>query len=710
MTGITEFSLSTPRVTILFLAFVVFAGVFLYLDYPKSEDPSIVIREAVVTAAFPGMSTERVENLITRKLEEKVREIPEVDEIKSDSKIGVSIVHVIVKDQYTDLEPIWQDLRNKMAEVAAELPDGTQGPYVNDEFGLTAVATIALWADGFSLREMRDVARDTRDRLYSVTGVKKIELYGIQDEQVYLELSNAKMAQFGISPGVVVDTLQRQNIILPGGKVNADGRDIVIEPSGNFNAVSEIESVIIPIPGTDKVTPLRDLTEIKRDYVDPPISPVFYNGRPAIVLSVSTLDGVNAVEFGERLTRRLEQIEQSLPLGYVLDYATYQPPLIEQAVTGAINNVFQSLGIVLLVVMVFLGLRTGLIVGSFVPMAMLLGLIGMSMLDVEMQRISIASMIIALGMLVDNGIVVAEDIRARLEAGQDRRQAAIAAGNSLSVPLLTSTLTTILAFLPIVLAEGGTGEYTLSLGQVMSIVLLGSWFLAMYMTPVFCVWFMKVTPHASGDAETAVNPYRGRFYRTYRQLLESALRFRFSVLALVAVAMVVAGAGFRFVTKEFFPASDRNQFLVYLDLPAGAHIDMTTAAVLRLSDWLTDESVNPAVTSAIAYVGNGGPRFFLSLAPLDPDPHIAFLVVNTGSSAQVPEMVRKTRDFLTNSVPEGVGRAKAMWLGASESGLVEVRLIGPDAATLMERAQFLMQGMRSIRARSTSSRIGRTRS
>ncbi len=694
--SITEFSLNTSRVTILFLVLVVGTGIFLFLDYPKQEDPSIVIREAVVTASFPGMSTERVENLITRKLEEKIREIAEVDDITSDSKTGTSIIHVILKDQVSDLEPIWQDLRNKMDDVRPELPRGTLGPFVDDEFGLTAVATIALWADGFSLAEMREVARNTRDRLYSVAGIRKVELYGIQDEQVYLELSNTKMAQFGISPGVVVATLQKQNIILPGGKIDADGQDIVIEPSGNFNDVSEIESVMIPVPGTDKVTPLRDLVEIIRGYVDPARAPVYFNGRPAIVLSVSIVEGTNSVEFGERLTRKIQAIEQSLPIGYVLEYATYQPDLVEKAVSGAITNVYQSLVIVLVVVIVFLGLRTGLIVGSFVPMAMLLGLVVMSLFDVEMQRMSIAAMIIALGMLVDNGIVVAEEIRSRLEAGEERREAVIRTGRALSIPLLTSTLTTILAFAPIMLAEGGTGEYTLSLGQVVTIVLLGSWFLAMYMTPTMCAWFMKVTPRAASAQGAAVDPYGGAFYRTYRTLLETALRMRMLALGLLVVAIIGAGLGFRFVVQEFFPASDRNQYLVYLDLPAGSHVEKTKAAVQRLSDWLGDEAMNPEVTGTIAYVGSGGPRFFLSLAPIDPDPHLAFVIVNSETGGQVPEMVQRTRNFILDEIPEARGRVMAMWLGASEPGLAEIRISGPDADLLAQKAEHLLAGLRAM--------------
>lgn len=696
MSGITEFALNNSRFTILALIAVIVTGIFAFLDYPKREDPSIVIREAVVTAAFPGMSPERVENLITRKLEEKIREMPEVDEILSDSTTGSSVVHVRLKDAYTDLEPIWQDLRNKMGDIKPELPEGTLGPVVNSEFGLTAVATIALWSDGFSLAEMREVARSTRDRLYRLQGINKIEIYGIQDERVFLNLSNAKMAQLGISPGVILDTLQRQNVILPGGRFSVEGQNLVIEPSGNFNDVAEIESVIIQIPGTEKVIPLDEIVTISRGYVDPPDKPVYFKGRPAIVLSVSVSDGVNSVEFGARLTQKIKEIEQTLPIGYVLEYATYQPELVDKAVDGALTNVFQSLIIVLVVVMIFLGVRTGLIVGSFVPMAMLLGLVVMWLMDIEMQRMSIASMIIALGMLVDNGIVVAEDIRTRLDAGQERRKAAIEAGATLSIPLLTASLTTILAFGPMMLAEGGTGEYTRSLGQVVTIVLLGSWFLAMFMTPVMCVWFMKVTPHVQTQGEAVFDPYSGRVYRIYRKLLEGALRLRFLVLAVVLAALVASGYAFRFVVQEFFPASDRNQLLVYIDLPAGSHVDKTKRAVEDLTAWLEDETVNPEVASSIAYVGNGGPRFFLSLAPFDPDPSLAFLVVVTKTAEQVPVMVERVRNHLLNAFPEVSGRAKAMWLGATETGLIEVRLSGPDSELLSEKAETLLAALRAI--------------
>lgn len=696
MPNITKFALDNARIAVLFLLMTAVSGVFIYLDYPKQEDPSITIREAVVTASFPGMVTERVEDLITRPLEEKIREIGEVDEIKSDSKTGISIIHVTVKDEITELEPVWQDLRNKMDDIKSDLPSGTFGPNVNDEFGLTAVVTLALWNDGFSLAEMRDVARDTRDRLYTVKGVRKVELYGVQDERIFLDLDDVKLAQFGIDPATIFTTLQEQNIILPGGEINVEGQSVIIEPSGNFDDVEAIEQVIIQVPGTQQVTPLRDLVTISRGYVDPPNEPVFYNGKPAIVLSVSILEGVNSVEFGERLVTKVREIEQTLPLGYAFDLATYQPDLVSAAVEGAVSNLLQTLVIVLVVVMVFLGIRTGLIVGSFVPMAMLMGLVIMSFFEIEMQRMSIASMIIALGMLVDNGIVIAEDIRSRLERGEERRAAVLDSGRTLAIPLLTSSLTTILAFMPMVLAIGGTGEYTLSLGQVIIIVLLSSWFLAMFMTPLMCFWFMKVDSAKNASKSEDEDPYAGPVYRGYKGLLIAMLRWRFPVLALVLLTLVGTGYAFRFVVQEFFPASDRNQYLVYLDLPAGSHVDSTIDATRNLTSWLGDADVNPEVTSTIAYVGSGGPRFFLSLAPLDPDPHLAFIVVNTQSSDQVPEMVQRTRRQLLETSPDVRGRVKAMWLGASETGLVEVRLSGPRSDVLTERAAELMAALRAI--------------
>ena len=643
------------------------------------------------------MKVYQVEDLITRTLEEKIREIGEVDDVWSSSQDGRTTIYVEVDDWVTgpEIKRVWQMLRNKMSDAVPELPEGTNGPFVNDEFGLTALATIALWSDGFSLEEMRRVARDARRQLDSLAGVERIELFGVQPERIFLTASNTRLASLGIPPQAIVDTLQAQNVILPGGTINAAGQSVRIEASGTFDDVTDIEDVLVPISGSEKTIALKDIVEVVRGYADPAQRPVFYNGRPAIVLSVSILDGVNAVEFGQRLKQRVAEIEQSLPIGYVLEFATFQPELVERAVNGAISNLGQTLGVVTVVVVLFLGIRAGLIVGAFIPLTILLSLVGMSIWGVGLQRMSIAAAIIALGIMVDNGIVVAEAMRSRLEAGEDRRQAALETARALGLPLLISTLTTILAFMPIALAEGSTGEYTLSLGQVVILVLLGSWFMSMYATPTMCYWFLKTSPSAAEKASNT-GQYASSVYRAYRALLQFVLRRRALTMMVVAGLAGLVVYASRYVVVEFFPTNDRNQFLLYIDLEAGTEISETSRVVDSVSTWLRDTSVNPEVTKVIAYAGSGGPRFFLSLAPIDPDPHASFILVETKSNDQVPEMIERTRAYIDAHYPEARGKPKAMWFGPTEKGVLEVRLSGADEGVLMAKAEHLMAALRAV--------------
>ena len=711
MDVITRFSLNTSKVTIVFILTLVILGLTQFFTFPRQEDPPIVIREIVVVTLFPGMKPVDIEELVTRKIEAQIRTLPEIDDIWTDAKHGITITHAETRDEFDDLDLIWQKVRNKMADIKPELPAGTIGPFVNDEFGLTAVATVALWSDGFTMADMRVVARDIRDRLYELEGVRKIELYGVHDERIYLKFSNTKLAQFGIRGIDLVNTLVSQNVILPSGKVSAAEQDIVVEPTGNLQSLEEIENVHIAIPGTEQTIRLKDILIVERSYVDPPKDLAYFDGKRTIVISVSITPGVNSVDFGERLTRKIRALESDLPIGYALEFATFQPDLVKAAVNGGLSNVYQTLVIVLVVVMVFLGIRTGLIVGSFIPLTMLMGLIVMRYFSIELERVSIASTIIALGMLVDNGIVIAEDIRTRLEAGQERRQACLETGRTLSVPLLTSSLTTIFAFVPMLLIDGQTGEYAYSLPMVVIILLLSSWFLSMYVTPAMCFWFMKVEPQkATADgttdsaefssggkpAEKDSDPYDSRFYRGYRSLLQVLLHHRLIVL-LVAVAALVAGGWVASgLVREFFGPSDRNQFLVYLDMPAGYRIETTDETVRKLSDWLADSNENPEITSTIAYVGTGGPRFFLVLAPLDPDPHVAFLVVNTETSDQVPAVIDRMRRHLLSNFPHASGRVKQMWLGAQEPGFVEIRFYGLDPEYLYTKGNQLVEKLKAM--------------
>ena len=699
MKGITGFALNNSRTVIMTILLVIVGGIYAFINLPKLEDPLITIREAVVAAKYPGMPVEQVERLITRPIEEKIRSMGEVDDIKNaTSKVGECLIHVSIKDEIPseDLPATWKLLRNRMHDVESELPDGTIGPMVNDTFGDTSVATIALWSDGFSMAEMYEVAREIRERLNLMKGIMKVDMTGVQDERIYIEVSNAKITQLGIRAADIGKSLREQNILLPGGKMGINNVEFVIETLGRFMSIKEIGDVLIPVSGTQATIPLRNIATIRKAYAEPIDNPAYYNGHQAIVLSVFLVRGVDAVEFGDRLTKNVKEIEQSLPWGYKLDFATYQPELIKKSVSGMVINVIESVVIVLVVVILLLGVRTGLIVGSFIPIVMLFGLLVMYMLGIDMERMSLATMIIALGMFVDNAIVVSDDIKVNMESGMARKDAVLKTGNSLAVPLLTSTLTTIFAFGPILLQVGSTGDYTSSLGSVMIILLMGSWFFSMFSSMSMCYWFLKIKPAAGGDKHQASDPYQGKFYRIYRNLLEFSLRHRLLVLAVTAAIFAAAVYAFTFIPQAFFPSGDRNQYLIYLDLPAGTRIEETDRTVRELSAWLQDKKENPEITGTIGYVGNGGPRFFLSLSPMDPDPFLGFLIVNTETDKQVPELVKRTNQYLENNFPNVRGRVKSMWLGGTETGLMEIRLNGPSIEVLQEQAEQLMAALRKI--------------
>ena len=365
MKGITEFALNNSRTVIMTILLVVVGGIYSFIDLPKLEDPFITIREAVVSAKYPGMPVEQVERLITRPIEEKIRSMGEVDKIRdSTSKVGECLIHVTIKDEVPSeqLPATWKLLRNRMDDVKPDLPEGTTGPLVDDTFGDTSVATIALWTDGFSMAEMLETARQIRERLNLMEGIMKVDLTGVQDERIYMEVSNAKITQLGIKVSNIGDSLREQNILLPGGKMGVNDVEFIIETLGRFTSIEQVGDVLIPVSGTQGTIPLRDIATIRKGYVDPVDNPAYYNGHQAIVLSVFLIRGADAVEFGRRLTKNVTEIEQSLPWGYKLDFATYQPELVKKSVSGMVINVIESVAIVLFVVMLLLGFRTCLIV------------------------------------------------------------------------------------------------------------------------------------------------------------------------------------------------------------------------------------------------------------------------------------------------------------------------------------------------------------
>ena len=676
---------------------VVLVGIFVYglsllVGYPSQENPEFTIRQAVVTTYFPGLSAAQVEDLITKQVEEEIRRIPEVEHIESSSRTGVSLIKVIVYDRYFELDNIWTDLRNRMNDLVGQLPDGSRGPFVDDDFGRVAVASIALTGHGFDYAEMRDVASDLRDQLYTTDGVSQVVIHGIQEENVFLEVRGARLSQLGVELSSIVQTLESQNIVMPGGSIDVYGQEFVFEPTGNFTSLDQIEDLVISIGGGAGVVRLGEILTVRRGYVDPQDKPAFYQGEPALVLEVAMTSGGNVVELGKRLEKKVSRFEANLPIGYQLDFATFQPEIVETSIADFMGNLYQTVAIVLIVVVLFLGWRTGMVVGMIVPLTLLLALPFMNLLNIPFHNVSIAALIISLGLLVDNGVVMAEEIRTRVQAGEDRHEAAISAGGALGMPLLTSSLTTILAFMPLMLAENSAGEYARSLSQVIAITLLSSWVLALFATPVLCVWFV---PEVDDKKEPESASMVG-MVASYRGLVGTALRHRAIFLLGMGVLFIGGLVLFRQVPNQFMPLSERSQYMVFLDLAAGTHVEHTRDEALRLATWLRDTEENPDVEDHIIYVGYGGPRFVLNFAPSDPAPHRAFVLVNTVAGADVDQQIERTRNYLDAGFPDVRARVQRLSQGTSEVGAVDIRVSGPDREVLVALADQASEAMAAV--------------
>ena len=689
---LTRFALDNRMLMLAAVLVCLVAGPLSFLSHPAREDPSITIRSAQVVANFPGMSAERVENLITRQLEEKIREIPEVRHIESTSSTGQSLIKVEVQDKYVDMNPIWTDLRNKMQDIKPGLPTGTVGPQVFDDQGNVAMATIAITAEGFENYEMREAAKELRRIVYAnVPGVRKVDLYGVEEQRVFVEFDNIRISQLGIDPNQIINSITQQNVILPGGRVEADGTSMTIEPTGDFGGLDDLSGLSVRIDGDPPTTIyLRDIADIRLGYTEPAETPAFYNGKPAVVIGVSMIDQVDSKVFSGALKEVVRQFQSGLPWGIELTFVTFQQNEIDDAVFSVLNNLWQTCLVVLAVVIAFLGLRTGLIVGAMVPLVMLISTLVMRYAGIELERMSLAALIISLGLLIDNGIVVAEDIQGRIQRGQKRIDAALEAGRTLMLPLLAASLTTILAFMPLMLAPGAAGEYTRSISLVIAIALALSWVVALTVLLLVCIVFMK-----AGEAQDEDAVYDRWYYNGYRGLLRGAIRLRWLVLLGAIGSMVFGGWLFGFVGKTFFPASERTQLQVIVELPVGSNTIATTGAIERITDWLLDPAQNPEVDNVIGYVASGGPRFYLALDPIDGFPNNAYLIVNVKQSRDVFTLRDRMKSWSLASIPEARVTPKEMSMGPSEAGLVEFRLIGPDSQVLTDASEKIMAALRS---------------
>lgn len=695
MNLLTQFGLARSRFTIMIMAGLFAAGIGLYPNFPKREDPVIVIRTAVVSALFAGMTPERMESLVAVPIERKIRELAEVKDIRTLAAEGSVIIYIDLKDQVSDVNAVWQRLRDKMNDAKVELPEGTVGPFVNSDFGDVAIASIAITAEGFSYREMKDVADDFRKRLYQLKGVAKVEVLGVQEERIWLEIDTRKLASIGVQLTALINDLQRQNVILPAGNINADGTRILLVTSGDFPNVQAIEAMLTRVGGTDHLARLGDVVTVRRDYVSPKVKPIYFNGRPAVVLSVVMQPDQDVTQLGETLRTAVSDYQASLPIGYVVDFATFQADQVSVAVSSALSNVGQTFVVVAVLVVVFLGLRAGLIAAMIVPFAVMFSIIGMRSFGIALEQVSIAAIIIALGLLVDNGVVLVEDIVSQVGRGISAHQAALASGGQYAFPLLVSSVTTVAAFLPLFLLSGTSGEYAFSLGAVVALTLGGSWIAALYILPALTVWFIGKKSAAADGTETA-----SRVGAVYGALVRGAIRWSPIVLAVCLALVALALLQFSHVRKQMFPLSERNQFLIYMNMPDGTDISATEARALTVSKWLANPKDNPEIVSHIVYVGDGGPRFYLTLTPVPTDPASVFLLVTTKDYKGAVQAADRAWRYLFENQPEARFKIKRLAMGAVEAGIVDIEVSGPDADRLLAlsgEVQLLFRNAPGIR-------------
>ncbi|MGD9580484.1 MAG: efflux RND transporter permease subunit [Vampirovibrionia bacterium] len=694
---LTQFAIERSLVVIIVIVLLVFSGITSYNKMPRAEDPGFVIRVALILTYFPGASPERVENLVTDKLEKSIQEMPELDYIKSESKSGVSVIYVSIKEKYKNLRPIWDSLRRKVDKVRPELPNGVSGPYVNDEFGDVFGTVLTIRGDGYNYAELKDIADDLRDDLLRIDEVAKVEIYGNQEERIFVEFDNNKLAEFGLSPYQLKQILESKNIIIPGGDITVDKEKIIIEPSGNLQSVDELKTAIINIPGRKGVVYLQDLANIYRDYIDPPNDMMHLNGDKCIGLAISLRDGGNIIFLGEKVKETLNKVKSLYPHGIDFDIALFQPDIVNKKINDFAESLIQAVIIVVIVMLISLGYRTGLIVASLIPVVVLITFCIMFNIGIWLDQISLAALIIALGILVDNSIVISESIMVQVQEGKEVIKAALNSTKELTFPLLITTLSISCAFLPIFLAESAVGEYCAPLFKVVSITLLTSLLLSITMVPILCCLFVKPKKIKENKGN-----YDSVIYKSYRSLLVSSLKHPFVLVFIMITAFIIALNAFNFVPKLFFPDSDRPLFSIECELPIGTPIQRTEEVVKDIENYLkqnflVNNSRQNGILEWSTYIGKGAPRYVLSYAPETSSPEYAVIIANTTSLKDNLAIVKKVDEYCFNKFPDLKATVEPLIMGIPYDAPIEIRVSGKNTDILFAIVNKIKKKLATIK-------------
>ncbi|MEO0412115.1 MAG: efflux RND transporter permease subunit [Pseudomonadota bacterium] len=698
--GLTALAMKNNVTVIVIVTLLALTGIASYFSLPKQQDPGFIIRSVVVQTIFPGANPGRVEELVTDPIEEALQEIPELDYTTSKSRNGVSIITVAFQEKYKEMRPLFDRVRRKIDDLVDKgaLPSGASKPIVNDEYGDVFGILYSLTGEGFSPYELKETAEDIRNDLLALDNVAKVEIHGVQDEVIYVEYSAARLQELGLTPSDLQSALSAANILQDGGDLRVGQERIVLEPTGNYTSVGDLGRTVIRLPAGGVVY-LEDIADIKRTYIDPRTSMTRYNGADNLVVAISLREGGDILALDKELVSAVPFIEAKHPYGITLKRVFSQPQLVENSVNSFMSNLVQAVAIVAIVMFAFLGIRTGIIVAALIPTTIVVTFVCMSVFGITVNQISLAALIIALGLLVDNAIVMAEAIMIRRENGEDKITAAIRSGKEMSVPLLISSLTTCSAFLAIFLAESATGEYTADIFKVVSIALISSWFMAMTFIPILTTVIMKVKT-STGDS---VEPYKGLMYRVYRAILFPCLRFKALPLICAVGLFFAAMAGLKYVPQVFIPEREDPIINAKFELPRGTDIAVTETILHDIERFLlerydveeNDEEAE-GIIDILGFIGVGTPRYVLAIDPDQEDTHRGAMIIMTTSEPIIADIIQNVETYAGEMYPDLVVKMRKMENGSPIDYPVEVRVSGDNIETLYTLTASLKEKLLSI--------------
>ncbi|HEX8603454.1 MAG TPA: efflux RND transporter permease subunit [Pseudoduganella sp.] len=681
--NLSRWALEHIPLTRYLIAVMLIGGMLSYQNLGQDEDPPFTFRIMVVQAFWPGATALQMANQVTDKLEQKLQETPYIDEISSYSKPGQTLIMLSLRESTPPKETAnaWYQVRKKVGDIAGTLPQGVVGPTFNDEFGDTYGSIFALSGDGFTYAQMRDYADFVRQQLLRVGMVSKVELFGVQDEKIDIEFSHQKFAQLGIPFEQIVNQISTQNTVEATGTLVTPTDNLQVRVTGALATVKDLENLELRAGGT--TFRLGDFATIRRGYQDPPRDKMRFNGKEVIGLGVSMEKGGNIIEMGKALEQTVTELKAKLPVGIELDRVSNQPQAVTASVGEFVHTLIEAVLIVLAVSFLALGLHTkpklrldvrpGLVVALTIPLVLAVTFLFMRMLHIDLHKISLGALIIALGLLVDDAIIAVEMMVRKMEEGMSRFEAATFAYTSTALPMLTGTLITVAGFVPIGLAQSTAGEYTFSLFSVNAIALVMSWVIAVMFTPYIGYLLLKVQPHAPGEQGHEVFDTPG--FRKFRAVVTWCVTWRKTTIAATLAIFALGVYGFNFIEKQFFPDSSRPELMVEMWSPEGTAFTANEAQVRKFEAFIRKQ---PGVVSVTSYVGTGSPRFYLPLDQIFPQTNVSQIVVLPRDLAARAALYKTITQVFHDDFPEVRGRVKLLPNGPPVPYPVQFRVTGTE--------------------------------